>query len=153
MFFSLVLENRSRPSVALQSDYERKKAKLEDKIKLMIQERRVKIEELQRSAALSSKSADRHIADCVRAFTVLQQFLKKSLADLVETINEKRKPTQKQAEGFINTLEREISALRKMEQLSSAEDHLEFPQTDWTEVTILPPSYGANVQAAVNELE
>lgn len=164
--FCLVLELKNHRFVALKNDFERK-VELGDKIKLMIQERQMKIKEIKRSAELSSKSADRHIADSERAFTVLLQSVKRGLATLIEAINEKRKSTQKQADEFIEELEQEISELtkrgEKMEQLSLTEDHLEFLQTfsssanssttNWTEITIPPPSYGRSLGTAVNELE
>ncbi|XP_051247720.1 E3 ubiquitin-protein ligase TRIM21 [Dicentrarchus labrax] len=155
-------------SVLLKSDYEKQKAELGAKIKLMIQERQMKIGEIRHSADLSSKSADRHIADSEQVFTALLQSVKTSLDTLIEAINEKRKETQKQAKEFIQELEQEISELTKkstkMEQLSRTEDHPDFlnlfsslnaiPTTkNWTEVTIPPPSYGGSVGATMNQLE
>uniref|UniRef100_A0A3Q3E333 Zinc-binding protein A33-like n=1 Tax=Labrus bergylta TaxID=56723 RepID=A0A3Q3E333_9LABR len=83
------------------------------KIELMIQERETKIEEIKLSAELSGKSADRQITDSEQAFAVLLQTLKESLDNLIESINEKRKTTQKQAEECIQELEQELSELRK----------------------------------------
>ncbi|TDG96508.1 hypothetical protein EPR50_G00229320 [Perca flavescens] len=118
-----LLQTSSRPkdlkshnSVSLNIDYGRKKANLGEtkaEIKLMIQERQMKILEINRSAKFSSKSADRHIADSVRAFAVLQQSVERNLANLIEAIEEKRETTRKQAEGFIQELEQEISKLKK----------------------------------------
>ncbi len=128
----------------------------------------MKITEIKRSAELSSKCADRHITDSERVYSVLLQSVKKSLANLIEAINEQRKTTQKKAEGYIQDLEREISELTKrsaeVEQLSRAESHLDFSQSfaslhvtpptkNWTEVTIPPPSYGRSIGTAVNQLE
>ncbi|XP_070785050.1 E3 ubiquitin-protein ligase TRIM21-like [Enoplosus armatus] len=157
-------------SVPLKRDYERKKAKLvetEAEIKLMIQERQMKIEEIKRSAELSSKSADRHIADSVQVFTVLQESVKKSLDDLIEAIEDKRKTTKKEAEGFIHELKQEISALTKrsteVEQLSRNEDHLNFLESSeslnipatksWTKVSLSIPTYGGSVGTAVGQLQ
>lgn len=162
--FCLVLERENHHFPALK----RKKDELGDQIKLMIQERQTKVQEIKRSAENSSKSADRHIVDSERAFTALLQAVKRSLTTLIEAINEKRKSTQKQADEFIEELEQEISELtrrgEKMEQLSLTEDNLEFlktfsspsanpPTKNWTEVTIPPPSYGGSLGTAVNELE
>ena len=47
--------------------------KMETEIKLMIQERQMKILEVKHSAELSKKSAQKQIADSLQVFTVLQQ--------------------------------------------------------------------------------
>ncbi|XP_038563966.1 E3 ubiquitin-protein ligase TRIM39-like [Micropterus salmoides] len=150
-------------SVPLKSDHERKKAELGDKIKLMIQERQMKIREIKHSTELSNKSADKHVADSERVFAVLLQSVKRSLTYLIKAINEKRKTAQKQADDFIRELEQEISDLtktsNKMEQLSRTENHLNVPfaslplTKNWTEVSVPPPSYGGSVGTAVNQLQ
>lgn len=133
-------------------------------MKLMIQERQMKIDEIRHSAKLSSKSADRHIADSERVFKVLLQSVKRSQANLIEAINEKQKTTQKQADKLIQELEQEISELTKrsnnIDQLSQTDNDIDLlsnnyiPTTkNWTEVTIHPPSYGASVGVALNRLE
>nr|XP_046234805.1 E3 ubiquitin-protein ligase TRIM21-like [Scatophagus argus] len=143
---------------------EANKAELGDKLKLMIQERQMKIEELKRAAHLSSKSADRHIADSERVFTALLQSVQASLHNLIEAISEKRETTQKRADGLIQELEQEISELTERSvKLSRTEDDLDFlkscaspsavPTTrNWAEVFIPPPPYGSSVGTAVNQL-
>ncbi|KAM9334899.1 zinc-binding protein A33-like [Symphorus nematophorus] len=148
---------KNHDSALLKSDYERQKEELGNKIKLMIQERQTKIREIECSAKLSSKSADRHIADSQEVFSVLLQAIQRSLADLIEAINEKRKTTQKEADGYIQELKQEISELTK--QLSSTDNHPNFLQDlspsakNWTEVTIPRPSYGKNMWSTVNQLQ
>ncbi|XP_074481879.1 uncharacterized protein LOC141762005 isoform X1 [Sebastes fasciatus] len=162
---------KGHDGVPLNSDYGRKMARLGEtmaKIKLMIQERQMKISEISRSAEFSSKSAEKHIADSVQAFAVLQQSVERSLANLIEAIEEKREATWKQAAGFIQELEQEISVLTKrsseVEQLSRTADHPDFlqsfsclntipPTKNWIEVSVPPPSYGGSVGTAVNQLE
>lgn len=161
--FCLVLDTNNHHTVPLTRDRERKKAELGAKMKLMIQERQLKIEEIRRSAELSSKSADRHIADSERVLKVLLQSVMRSQANLIDAINEKRNTTHKQADKFIQELEREISELTKrsnnIDQLSQTDNDFDFsnnyiPTTkNWTEVTIHPPSYGASVGVALNRLE
>ena len=161
--FCLVLDTNNHHTVPLTRDRERKKAELGAKMKLMIQERQLKIEEIRRSAELSSKSADRHIADSERVLKVLLQSVMRSQANLIDAINEKRNTTHKQADKFIQELEREISELTKrsnnIDQLSQTDNNFDFsnnyiPTTkNWTEVTIHPPSYEASVGVALNRLE
>ncbi|XP_029283869.1 E3 ubiquitin-protein ligase TRIM21-like [Cottoperca gobio] len=158
-------------SVPLNTDYERKKAKLgetKDEIKLMIQERKKMIREINRSAEFSSKSADRHIADSKQSSAVLQHSVERSLDNLIREIKEKQETALKEAKGIIKELEQEISKLTKrsaeVEQLSHTEDHPDFLQSfsslnaiphtkNWKEISVTPPTYGTSVGKAVIELE
>uniref|UniRef100_A0A3B4YG99 B30.2/SPRY domain-containing protein n=1 Tax=Seriola lalandi dorsalis TaxID=1841481 RepID=A0A3B4YG99_SERLL len=129
-------------------------------IKLMIQERQMKIQEIKRSAELSRKSANRHTADSVQVFGALVQLVQRSLENLIEAIEEKQKTTQKQAEGYIQELEQEISELTKrsteVERLSHIEDCSRDaipPTKNWTEVNIPPPPYGRSLGSVVTQLK
>ncbi|XP_045892951.1 E3 ubiquitin-protein ligase TRIM21-like [Micropterus dolomieu] len=134
----------------------------------MIQKRRLKIQEIKRSVELSKEDADREIAGGVQVFSALKESVERSQAELIDTIKEKQRETEKQAEGFIKELEQEISELKKrsseVEQLSRSEDLLHLlqslpslnaapPTKDWTEVSVRPPSYEGTVRRAVNQLE
>ncbi|XP_071395895.1 E3 ubiquitin-protein ligase TRIM21-like [Centroberyx affinis] len=157
--------------VPLKEQYKGKKAELgktEAEIRQMIQERQLKIQEIKHSVELSKEDADREIADSVRVFTALMQSVERGQAELIETIEEKQKTTEKEAEGFIEELEQEISELMKrsteVEQLSHTEDHLHLLQSfpslntpphtkDWTEVSVHRSSYEGTVRRAVAQLE
>uniref|UniRef100_UPI0037E706EA E3 ubiquitin-protein ligase TRIM21-like n=1 Tax=Semicossyphus pulcher TaxID=241346 RepID=UPI0037E706EA len=166
-----VLDHKTHDVVPLKEEYEGKKAELgktEAETQEMIQKRRLKIQEIKRSVELSNQNADREIAEGVQVFTALMESVERSQAELVHTIEEKLRKTEKQAEGFIKELEQEISELEKrsseVEQLSRSEDHLHLlqsftslnaapPTKDWTEVSVCPPSYEGTVVRAVNQLE
>nr|XP_033491501.1 E3 ubiquitin-protein ligase TRIM21-like [Epinephelus lanceolatus] len=166
-----VLDHKTHDVVPLREEYEGKKAELgktEAEIQQMIQKRRLKIEEIKHSVELSEEDADREIADGVQVFTALKESVERSQAELMDTIKEKQRKTEKQAEGFIKELEQEISELKKrsteVEQLSRSEDHLHLlqsfrslitapPTKDWTEVSVRPPSYEGTVRRAVSQLE
>ncbi|XP_044049267.1 E3 ubiquitin-protein ligase TRIM21-like [Siniperca chuatsi] len=155
----------------LKEEYEDKKAELgktEAETQQLIQKRRLKIQEIKRSVELSKEDADREIAGGVQVFTALKESVERSQAELINTIREKQRKTEKQAEGFIQELEQEISELKKrsseLEQLSRSEDHLHLlqslpslnaapPTKDRTEVSVRPPSYEGTVVRAVNQLE
>uniref|UniRef100_UPI003AAEE65D E3 ubiquitin-protein ligase TRIM21-like isoform X1 n=1 Tax=Centroberyx gerrardi TaxID=166262 RepID=UPI003AAEE65D len=143
-------------------------AEILKEIRQMIQERQLKIQEIKHSVELSKEDADREIADSVRVFTALMQSVERGQAELIETIEEKQKTTEKQAEGFITELQQEISELMKrtteMKQLSRTEDHLHLLQSfpslntpphtkDWTEVSVHRSSYEGTVRRAVAQLE
>ncbi|KAL7403196.1 hypothetical protein ABVT39_026119 [Epinephelus coioides] len=161
-------DHKTHDVVPLKEEYEGKKAELETEIHQMIEKRRLKIEEIKHSVELSKEDADREIADGVQVFTALKESVERSQAELMDTIKEKQRKTEKQAEGFIKELEQEISELKKrsteVEQLSRSEDHLHLlqssvflntapPTKDWTEVSVRPPSYEGTVRRAVSQLE
>ncbi|XP_051236983.1 zinc finger protein RFP-like [Dicentrarchus labrax] len=164
-------DHKTHDVVPLKEEYEGKKAELgktEAEIQQMIQKRRLKIQEIKRSVELSKEGADREIAGGVQVFTALKESVERSQAELIHTIKEKQRKTEKQAEDFIKELEQEISELKKrsseVDQLSQSEDHLHLlqsflslnaapPTKDWTEVSVRPPSYEGTVVRAVNQLE
>ncbi|XP_028441524.1 E3 ubiquitin-protein ligase TRIM21-like [Perca flavescens] len=162
-----VLDNKTH-DVVLKEGYERKKAELRAEIQQMIQKRQLKIQEIKHSVELSEEDADREIADGVQVFTALKESVERSQAELIDTIKEKQRKMEKQAEGFIKELEQEISELKKrsteVEQLSQSEDHFHVlqsftslnaapPTKDWTQVSVGPPSYEGTVVRAVNQLD
>ncbi|XP_051238873.1 E3 ubiquitin-protein ligase TRIM21-like [Dicentrarchus labrax] len=164
-------DHKTHNVVPLKNEYEVIKVKLgktEAEIQQMIQKRQLKIQEIKHSVELSKEGADREIADGVQVFTALKESVERSQAELIDTIKEKQRKTEKQAEDFIKELEQEISELKKrsseVEQLSQSEDHLHLllslvspnaapPTKNWTEVGVRPPSYEGTVVRAVNQLE
>ncbi|XP_075945826.1 E3 ubiquitin-protein ligase TRIM21-like [Anarhichas minor] len=164
-------DHKNHDVVPLKEGYEGKKAELgktEAEIQQMIQKRQLKIQKIKHSVELSEEDADREIADGVQVFTALKESVERSQAELIDTIKENRRKTEKQAEGFIKELEQEISELKKrsteVEQLSRSEDHLHLlqsfrtlntapPTKDWTGVRVSPPSHEGTVRRAVNQLE
>ncbi|XP_041790461.1 E3 ubiquitin-protein ligase TRIM21-like isoform X2 [Chelmon rostratus] len=166
-----VLDHKTHDVVPLREEYERKKAELvktEAEIQQMVQKRRLKIQEIKQSLSCSNENADREIAEGVQIFTSLMESVERGLNELIDTIEEKQKTTQKRAEDSIKELEQEISELMKrrteVEQLSLCEDHLHLlqcfpaletalPTKDWTEVSVHPASYEGTVVRAVAHLE
>ncbi|XP_068584703.1 E3 ubiquitin-protein ligase TRIM21-like isoform X2 [Cebidichthys violaceus] len=166
-----VLDHKNHDVVPLKEEYEGKKTELgktEAEIQQMIQKRRLKIQEIKHSVELSEEDAGREISDGVQIFTALKKSVERSQAELINTIKEKQRKTEKQAEGFIKELEQEISELKKRStevvQLSHSEDHLHLlqifrtlntapPTKNWTGVRVSPPSYEGTVRRAVNQLE
>ena len=166
----LVLDHKTHDVVPLKEEYEGKKAELgktEAEIQQMIQKRRLKIKEIKHSVDLSEEDSDREIAEGVQVFTALKESVERGLANLIDTIKEKQRAREKQAEAFIKELKQEISELTKrrteVEQLSCSEDQLHLlqsvqslkaapPTKDWTEVSV-HPSYEGTVVKAVAQLE
>ncbi|XP_034542890.1 E3 ubiquitin-protein ligase TRIM21-like [Notolabrus celidotus] len=168
-----VLDHKTHEFVPLGEVYEDKKAELEEtdaEIQEMIQNRRVKIQEIKLSADLGKRDADREMAEGVRVFTALKESVERGQAELMDSIKEKQKTAEQQDQDFIHQLEEEISELKKrsseVKQLSGSEDHLHLlqrvqslninhppPTKDWTEVHVRPPSYGGTVVRAAAQLE
>ncbi|XP_044199616.1 E3 ubiquitin-protein ligase TRIM21-like [Thunnus albacares] len=166
-----VLDHKTHEFVPLKEEYEGKKAELgktEAEIQQMIRKRQLKIQEIKHSVDLSKEDANREKAEGVQVFITLMESVEGSLNELIETIEEKQRTTEKQAEDFIKELEQEISDLMKrsseVEKLSHSEDHLHLLQNfpslkaapstkDWTEVSVCPPSYEGTVVRAVTQLE
>ncbi|XP_062300178.1 zinc-binding protein A33-like [Scomber scombrus] len=170
--FCTETDHKSHVYVHLIEEYEGKKAdlgKIEAGIQQMIQKRRLKIQQIKDSVKISNGEADRETADSVQVFSALIQSVERSLARLIEMIEENQKRTEKQAEGFIKELEDEISELMKrsaeVEQLSNIEDHLQFlhsfsslnpasPTKDWTKVRVQTSFEKAvSLKRAVAQLE
>ncbi|XP_032364377.1 E3 ubiquitin-protein ligase TRIM39 [Etheostoma spectabile] len=167
------LDHKMHNVVPLKEGFKGKKVELWKTgavIQQMIQKRRLKIQEIKHSVDLSEEDADREIAEGVQVFTSLMGSVERGLNELINTIKEKQKTTEKQAEAFITELEQEISELMKrsteVEQMLCSEDHLHLlqsvqslniqqppPTKDWTEVSVRPSSYEGTVVKAVVQLE
>ncbi|XP_023142286.2 E3 ubiquitin-protein ligase TRIM39-like [Amphiprion ocellaris] len=168
--FCTELNHQRHCIVPLIEEYQHKKTKLERtdaEIQEMIEERQLKMEQIKESVKLSKEDADRETAASVQVFTALSKSVERGLAQLIHTIEEKQKSTEKQAEDSIKELEEEISELMKrsseVKQLSHTEDQLLFlqgfksldpppPTKNWTEVRV-HASYQGIVRRAVVQLE
>ncbi|XP_071356355.1 E3 ubiquitin-protein ligase TRIM39 [Trachinotus anak] len=162
-----VFEHKVHTVVRLKEESEGKTAELaksKTEIQDMIQKRQLKIQDIKHSVALSDKDADRETAAGVQIYNILRYFLERGLKEITETVEEKKRITQGQAQGFIIELEQEILQLMKrrseLEQLSHSEDDLDFLQTfpflsaslpnkDWSKVNIPPPIYEGTVRKAM----
>ncbi|XP_020490641.2 nuclear factor 7, ovary-like [Labrus bergylta] len=166
-----VADHKKHDVVPLKEEYERKKTELgktEAEIQQIIQIRRVKIQDIHHSVDISNRNADREITEGVKVFNTLMETAERKLNMLIDTIKEKQRKTEKQAEDFIKELEQEISELEKsraeVQELSRSEDPLQLlnnvqllkactPTKDWTEVRVHSPSYEGTVVRAVSQLE
>uniref|UniRef100_A0A8P4GGC5 Uncharacterized protein n=1 Tax=Dicentrarchus labrax TaxID=13489 RepID=A0A8P4GGC5_DICLA len=165
-----ISDHKAHDIVPLKEEYEGKKVELgktEVELQQMIQERQLKIQEIQHSVEVSRESADREKAVSVHVFTKLKEAIERNQVKVTEIIEEKHKTAEKQADGFIKKLEQEISELKQknaeMKQLSHTEDHLNLlqnfpslnaapPTKDWTKVRVRSPSYEGNVRKAAAHL-
>ncbi|CAL8406750.1 unnamed protein product [Arctogadus glacialis] len=154
-----------------QEEFEVKMAqlgKIEAKLPQMIQERKLKIKEIKATVVCSKSDADREIADGGQILTALICCVEKCRDDFNQTVKEKLKSTEKQAEDLIKELEQEIEDLTnrslQVKPLSHTKDHLHFLQAfrslkdpphtrDWTTVEVRPPSYVGTLRRSLDQLE
>ncbi|CAL8262694.1 unnamed protein product [Boreogadus saida] len=164
-------DHKSHPVVPLKEEYEVKTAllgKIEAEVQQMIQERKLKIKEIKATVKLSKKDADGVIAHGGQVFTALMRRAEKCGDDFNQTVKERLKTTEKQAEDLIKELEQEIEDLTnrssEVKPLSHTKDHLHFlqafrslkdppPTRDWTTVEVRPPSYAGTLRRSLDQLE
>uniref|UniRef100_A0A8C5AWL6 E3 ubiquitin-protein ligase TRIM39-like n=1 Tax=Gadus morhua TaxID=8049 RepID=A0A8C5AWL6_GADMO len=164
-------DHKSHPVVPLKEEYEVKTAllgKIEAEVQQMIQERKLKIKEIKDKVEFSKKDADGVIADGGQVFTALMRRVEKCRDDFNQTVKERLKTTEKQAEDLIKELEQEIEDLTnrssEVKPLSHTKDHLHFlqafrtlkdppPTRDWTTVEVRPPSYAGTLRRSLDQLE
>ncbi|CAL8311296.1 unnamed protein product [Gadus morhua 'NCC'] len=169
--FCTETNHKSHPVVPLKEVYELKTAKLgkmESEVQQMIQERQQKIKDIRETRVRSKADADREIADGVQVLTALKRRVEKCRDEFHQTVKEKLKTTNKQAEDRIQELEKEIEDLikrsKELKPLSHIEDHFNFLQTfrslkdpphtrDWTTVEVHPPSYVGTLRRSLDQLE
>ncbi|CAL8327253.1 unnamed protein product [Arctogadus glacialis] len=166
-----VTDHRSHPVVPLKEEYEVKTAllgKIEAEVQQMIQERKLKIKEIKDMVEFRKKDADGVIADGGQVFTALMRRVEKCRDDFNQTVKERLKTTEKQAEDLIKELEQEIEDLTnrssEVKPLSHTKDHLHFlqafrslkdppPTRDWTTVEVRPPSYAGTLSRSLDQLQ
>ncbi|XP_030226659.1 E3 ubiquitin-protein ligase TRIM39-like isoform X2 [Gadus morhua] len=169
--FCTETDHKSHPVVPLKEEYEVKTAllgKIEAEVQQMIQERKLKIKEIKDKVEFNKKDADGVIADGGQVFTALMRCVEKCRDDFNQTVKERLKTTEKQAEDLIKELEQEIEALTnrssEVKPLSHTKDHLHLlqafrslkdppPPRDWTTVEVRPPSYAGTLRRSLDQLE
>ncbi|CAL8339864.1 unnamed protein product [Merluccius merluccius] len=169
--FCTETDHKSHPVVFLKEEYEVKTAqlgKIESEVQQMIQERKQKMNKIKDIVKRSKADADRELDDVLQVLTALMNSIEKWRDDYNQTVKEKLKSTEKQAEGLIKELEQEIEDLTnrssEVKQLTHTEDHLHFLQTftslknpphtrDWTTVEVCPPSYVGTLRRSLDQLE
>uniref|UniRef100_A0A3Q2QWC4 Nuclear factor 7, brain-like n=1 Tax=Fundulus heteroclitus TaxID=8078 RepID=A0A3Q2QWC4_FUNHE len=166
-----ILDHKNHEFVPLREESEGKKAELkktEAEVQKMIQDRRLKIQEIKESVKRSKDAADREKAEGVQVFTALKEAAERGLEELIKEIQDKQKTAEKQAEDFIRYLQQEISELTKrsseMKQLSQSEDHVHVlqnysslevapPTKNWAHVRVHPACYDGTVVRAAAQLQ
>ncbi|XP_045923911.1 E3 ubiquitin-protein ligase TRIM39-like [Micropterus dolomieu] len=130
------LHHSNHNVVPVQRAYKEIKAQLGDaeaKVQQMIQERLQTVQTMKESAKQSKTETKDVIANGMKDLTALVSEIHKSQAELVKVMEEKQKAAEEQADGLINSMEREIAELQrttlKMRELKQTEDQIYFLQS------------------------
>ncbi|CAL8234762.1 unnamed protein product, partial [Arctogadus glacialis] len=141
--------------------------KKQAEFKQMIQERQKKSQDINDTVELSKAEADKEMAHGGQILTALKRSVEKSLDDFYQTVQEKLKSKEKEADGFIKELGQEIKDLTsrssEVKQLSQTKDPLHVIKTfkslkdpptgrDWTTVEFRPPSYVGTLNKEMKKL-
>nr|XP_043898382.1 E3 ubiquitin-protein ligase TRIM21-like [Solea senegalensis] len=166
-----ISDHKMHDVVPVTKEYEEKKnalGKTKAEVKLMIQKRQLKIQQIKHTLEFSKKDTHRETADGILVLTALKDSVDRALAEYTDTINDKQESTEKRGEGLIMELEQEISNLiersDELEKISHSEDQIHFlqglrffndalPTKDWSGVIVKPPLFQGMAEAAVTELK
>ena len=110
----------------------------------MIQERLLKVKEIEQAVELSKSNAEKQIADSMEVFPALVRSIERSQAEVIMEIEKRQKAAEKWAERLVEELEQEITELQRgsmgLEQLSDIQDHLLLLQSSPSICATLPPT-------------
>ncbi|XP_072307408.1 E3 ubiquitin-protein ligase TRIM21-like [Eucyclogobius newberryi] len=132
----------------------------------MVEQRKLKVQEIQRCVELSDKEVHRERAVGLQAFIDLIQSGQRRLDRFLEELQEKQSRSHKRAQELVQQLEQEICELEKSsteaERLSSSQDPLQFLQRgpalwaaglkEWSSVSFEPETCEGSVARALSEL-
>ncbi|XP_062865202.1 uncharacterized protein LOC134327062 [Trichomycterus rosablanca] len=165
------MDHRAHYTVPVEREWAEKKAllrKTEAEVQQMIQERLNKVEDVRQSVELNKQSAEREIEESVQVFSSLVRTVQKVQAELVLSIEEKQRETERWAQELIQDLEQEISVLQsrnsELEHLAHTDDHIYFLQNfpslithphvkDWSGTKVHADQSVGTIRRAVSRLE
>ncbi|XP_056884314.1 nuclear factor 7, ovary isoform X2 [Takifugu flavidus] len=163
-------DHRAHYTIPVEREWTEKKAQLkrtEIDVQQMIQDREKKMEEIKHSVELNKASAQREIEESMQVFSELVRSIQRTQAELVVSIEEKQRQTERWAAGFITELEEEIAGLtrRKKDLENMARtDHIHFLKNfpalsgspsvkDWSETSVSPDICIGMTRKSVSKLE
>ncbi|XP_072311838.1 E3 ubiquitin-protein ligase TRIM21-like [Eucyclogobius newberryi] len=134
----------------------------------MVEQRRLKVQEIQRCVELSDTEVHRERAVGLQAFTDHMQSVQGRQDRFLEELQEKQSRSHKRAQELVQQLEQEICELEKSsteaERLSCSRDPLHFLQScpaltppaglkEWSSVSFEPETCEGSAARALSELE
>ncbi|KAK7939899.1 hypothetical protein WMY93_003225 [Mugilogobius chulae] len=131
-----VLEHQNHKFVSLEAACERSRSSLQQTqahTQHMVEQRRLKLQQIQRCVELSDTEVHRERAEGLQVFTALMQSVQRRQELFLEELQEKQRLSHKRAQELVQQLEQEICELQKSsteaeERLSRSQDPLHFLQ-------------------------
>ncbi|KAK7939901.1 hypothetical protein WMY93_003227 [Mugilogobius chulae] len=166
-----VLEHQNHKFVSLEAACERSRSSLQQTqahTQHMVEQRRLKLQQIQRCLELSDTEVHRERAEGLQVFTALMQSVQRRQELFLEELQEKQRLSHKRAQELVQQLEQEICELQKSsteaEELSRSQDPLHFLQhcpaltppaglKEWSSVSFEGEKCEGSVARAVKELE
>ncbi|XP_038587604.1 E3 ubiquitin-protein ligase TRIM39 isoform X1 [Micropterus salmoides] len=163
-------DHRAHYTVPVEREWTDKKAQLkrtEIDVQQMIQDRVKKVEEIKQCVELNKASAQREIEESVQVFSELVRSIQRTQAELVLSIEEKQRQTERWAEGFIAELDREIAELKRrntdLENMART-DHIHFLKNfpalstppsvkDWSGTSVPTDTCVGMIRRSISKLE
>ncbi|XP_072312748.1 E3 ubiquitin-protein ligase TRIM39-like isoform X2 [Eucyclogobius newberryi] len=166
-----VLEHKNHELLSLEEACESRRSSLlhtQAQSQHMVEQRRLKVQEIQRCVELSDTEVHRERAVGLQAFTDLMQSVQRRQDRFLEELQEKQSRSHKRAQELVQQLEQEICELEKSsteaERLSRSQDQLHFLQScpaltppaglkEWSSVSFEPETCEGSAARALSELE
>ncbi|XP_037118550.1 E3 ubiquitin-protein ligase TRIM58 isoform X1 [Syngnathus acus] len=163
-------DHRAHYTVPVEREWTERRAqlkKIQVDVQQLIHDRVRKVEDIKRSVELNKESAKRETEDSVLVFSDLVRAIQNTQAQVVATIEEKRKRTESRAQDLVAELEREIEMLRRrgvdLENMDRT-DHIHFLKNfpamsatpsihDWTDTNVPTDVSVGLIRTAVSKLE
>ncbi|XP_072312730.1 E3 ubiquitin-protein ligase TRIM21-like [Eucyclogobius newberryi] len=157
-----VLEHKNHELLSLEEACESRRSSQ------MVEQRRLKVQEIQRCVELSDTEVHRERAVGLQAFTDLMQSVQRRQDRFLEDLQEKQSRSHKRAQELVQQLEQEICELEKSsteaERLSRSQDPLHFLQScpaltppaglkEWSSMSFEPETCEGSAARALSELE
>ncbi|KAM9425138.1 E3 ubiquitin-protein ligase TRIM39-like isoform 1-T2 [Pholidichthys leucotaenia] len=137
-------------------------------IKMMMDERREKIEEFTNSSEMRNQQADKEIEGCGKLFNALMDHVQKMQVNVTVNIKEKLRKSKDKTDEMIQELHKEIAELQnkhlELEKLEQHEDHFTLLQAsqvllnmiseinDWTQIKVYTDLYVQTARRAMSHL-
>ncbi|XP_072319087.1 E3 ubiquitin-protein ligase TRIM21-like [Eucyclogobius newberryi] len=166
-----VLEHKNHELVSLEEACEACSSSLlhtQAQRQQMVEQRRLKVQEIQRCVELIDTEFDRERSVGLQVFSDLMQSVQRRLDQFLEELQEKQSRSHKRAQELVQQLEQEICELEKSiteaERLSQAHDPLHFLQRcpaltppaglkEWSRVSFEPDTCEGSTARALTELD